>query len=127
MKTDELDELITQALTKEEADYYRTLEEESVPDMVLGLYKGKLAWMAVLTMVIIMAAFAFTVYCGIKFMNAASVEMMLKWGAGGFLGLIMTTMLKVWNWMQMDKNTLVRQIKHLEFQVSVLAAKLHEK
>ncbi len=123
-KMEEIDDLIEQALTREESEYYKKLEEESISDMALGLYKGKLAWVAVYTTFIMTIAFAFTVYCGIKFWNAESIELMMKWGAGGFLGLLITSLLKLWNWMQMDKNTLIRHIKHLEFQISVLASKV---
>ncbi len=123
-KTDDIDKLIEQALSKEEADYYKQLDDQSVPEMLAGLYRGKLAWMGYLTGVIIAVAFGFSIYCAVKFFQTDSVEMMLKWGAGVFVGLIWTSMLKLWNWLQMDKNTLIRHIKYLEFQISVLATKI---
>ena len=48
---------------------------------------------------------------------------MIKWGLGGIVFLIGVSMLKLFAWMQMDKNALLREIKRLEIQVSSLSQK----
>ncbi len=40
----EIDKLITEALTSDEAKYFKELEEQSLPQQVFGLYKGKMKW-----------------------------------------------------------------------------------
>ena len=39
--------------------------------------------------------------------------------------MFMITALKIWAWMQMDKNAIMREIKRLEFQVSVLVKEMN--
>jgi hypothetical protein len=125
MKTKEhdIDQMIKEALSEEEETYYKQLEEETLPEMFIGLFTGKHAWMVVMTTVIILIATVFTFYCGIKLYNAEDVLEGLRWGGAGFLGLIIISILKIWNWMQMNQNALMRQIKHLEFQLSLLNEK----
>ena len=126
-KADEIDKMIEEALSKEEAEYLKQLEEETLPDMLLGLYTGKNRWMAFMTAIYIFVAFGFAIYFGYEFFKATSVEMMLKWGFGALLMMIMVTLLKLWNWMQIDKNTLIKHIKHLEYQLTIVASKLEQK
>ena len=41
-KIDDIDQLIKETLTEEEAKFYDDLEEQSVFAMIAGLYKGKM-------------------------------------------------------------------------------------
>ena len=117
----EIDELIRQALGEEEANYYEQLEEEqSLLEEGLGLFKGKRAWISVWISFVILAVFAGSIYCLIQFFRVEETKELMIWGGGFFLGMFMVTALKIWAWMQMDKNSLMREIKRLEFQVSVL-------
>lgn len=129
MKTnkDDIDLLIEKALSEEEAEYFKKIEEDTWPQFALSIYKGKLAWMAWLVSFIILLAVAGSVYCVIEVFNAESVESMIKWMMGFITGLLMIAMLKIWSWMQMDKKSLIRQIKQLEYMISVIAKKFEEK
>lgn len=117
----EIDELIRQALGEEEANYYEQLEEEqSLLEEGLGLFKGKRAWISVWISIVIMAVFVGSIYCLVEFFRVEETKELMIWGGGFFFGMFMITALKIWAWMQMDKNSLMREIKRLEFQVSVL-------
>lgn len=124
--TEEIDELIKKALTKEEAAFYSGLEEQSVLDMVLGIYQGKMKWFAILTTIIQLIVFGLSIYCLIQFLETDEVAQMIRWGAGMFVGLMTMSMLKLFHWNQMDKNAIMRELKKVEFQVGILASKLKE-
>jgi hypothetical protein len=124
----EIDELIRQALGEEEANYYEQLEEEqSLLEEGLGLFKGKRAWISVWISFVILAVFAGSIYCLIQFFRVEETKELMIWGGGFFLGMFMVTALKIWAWMQMDKNSLMREMKRLEFQVSVLVKELNNR
>ena len=72
----------------------------------------------------ILVIFALSIYCLVQFLEAEEIREMLLWGAGMMVGLVMVGMLKMWHWMQMDKNALVREIKRLELQVGLLVKKM---
>ena len=64
------------------------------------------------------------IYCVIQFLNTDITNELIKWAVAGMICLMVMGMIKVFAWMQMDKNILIRHMKHLEFQISVLASKL---
>ena len=117
----EIDHLITEALTAEEAKYYKELEEQSLPQQMFGLYKGKMRWITLYMTIIMLPLFGLAVYAGVKFYNGIEIMEMMKWGSIMFLGLIATGFLKLFSWNQMDKNAILREMKRLEFQISLLS------
>ncbi len=126
MKTykDDIDQLIKETLTKEEAKFYDELEEQNLFGMLFGLFKGKNAWLLVIMNLVTVIFFALFIYCVVQFFEVEETKELLKWGIGSVIFMIGVSMLKVFAWMQMDKNALLRELKRLELQVSSLAGKL---
>lgn len=122
-KMHEIDEMIKETLTREEAEFYDSLDEQSLFDMMGGLFRTRHRWFIVLANIIQMAALVLAVYCAVQFFGDNTTQELIKWGAGGFLFLLMTSMLKMFMWMQMDKNSLIREIKRLELQIAALSHK----
>ena len=119
----EIDELIHQALSKEEAEYFDQLGEQNIPQMLIGFFTGKLSWMNVLISIITLAVFGLTIYTMIEMFAAEVINDKLEWMTFSILGFVMMALLKTWGWNQMDKNALMREIKRLEYQVSLLSEK----
>ena len=122
-----IDDLIRESLSQEEAKFYDELDEYSIIESFGSLYKGKNKWFTIFVTMVTFLFVGLMVYFGYGFFNAATTPEMLKWGAGMFACFATVSMLKIFNWMQMDKNVLLREIKRLELQVSLLAKKLEEK
>ena len=127
MKKEEIDKLITDSLSKDEADFYKQFEEEDVFESWFGVYKGKQGWIAAVQSVVIIAAVVVAVFCGYRFFTVESTTELMRYGAVMFIAIIITSFLKLWLWMQMVKNSIVREMKRVEFQVAVLMEKIPEK
>ena len=123
-KMEEIDQLIKDTLSKEEAAFYDSLEEQSLFDMVFGLFKGKNAWFLIVTNIMTLLFLGLFVYCCIQFFTVESVEALIKWGFGSALFLLNVCMLKIYAWMQMDKNAVLREMKRLELQIMSLSGKM---
>ena len=123
MKTnmEDIDKLIKETLTEEEAKFYDELDEQNVFEMVGGLFQGKNRWIMYLMNFMTLVFFGLFIYCAVQFFNTENTNEMIKWGTGGLVFLFGVSMLKVFAWMQMDKNALLREIKRLEIQVSSLS------
>lgn len=120
-KKDNIDDLINQALSEEESEILERLEEEqSIFEQMMANFKGKMKWLALYSIFIMLLLFAFAVYCFIQFLQAEEIRSMLLWGAGMGFGMMAVGMLKTWHWMQMDKNTILREIKRLELRMATL-------
>ncbi|MFL0354522.1 DUF6768 family protein [Xanthomarina sp. GH4-25] len=121
---EDIDKLIKETLTEEEAKFYKELEEQNVLEMIFGLFKGKNKWLMLLMNFMTLVFFGLFIYCLVQFFNVEATKELLKWGLGAVVFLLGVSMLKVFAWMQMDKNALLRELKRLELQVSSLAGKV---
>jgi uncharacterized membrane protein YciS (DUF1049 family) len=126
MMNDNFDNLAKKALSEEEFEFMNNAEEQNIFEMLMNLYKGKQKWLSVYIMLIIFIAFGFTIWCGVRFFQVEDMKEMMIYGAGGFLGLIMTAMLKFWFWMQMDNQKILRELKRIELQMSIIAMNLRK-
>jgi len=124
--TEEIDALIKETLTQEEAKFYDELEEQGLWGMIGSLFQGKLGWFVVLMNGINLIVFGILIYCLIQFFNVTDTNELIKWGLGIIICLIFNTMIKLYAWMQMDKNAILREMKRLELQVSSLSGKMSE-
>ena len=123
-KMEDIDKLIKETLTEEEAKFYDELEEQNVFQMVFGLFKGKNKWILVMMNIMTLVFFVLFIYCVVQFFDSEALKDLLKWGFGSLVFLFGVSMLKVFAWIQMDKNALLRELKRLELQVSSLSGKI---
>ena len=119
-KSENIDDLIKQALSEEESDILERLDEQSIFEQMMSTFQGKMKWIAIYSVFIMLVIFGLSVYCLIEFLKAEEIRQMLLWGAGMGMGMMAVSMLKTWHWMQMDKNTLMREIKRLELHIAAL-------
>jgi hypothetical protein len=122
-KIEEIDQLIKQSLTAEEAEFYDSLDEQSLLEMVGGLFNTRNRWLMILMNIITLISFGLFIYCTIQFFNTEETNELINWGAGGFVFLLIMSMLKLFSWLQMDKNALLREMKRLELQIASIAGK----
>jgi len=120
---EEIDQLIADALSHEEAEYFHQLDEQNIIQMFGGLFQGKMKWLNIMTMIIQIIMFGFAVYFGYRFFTTTDMIEMIRYGSGTFLLMMAVSMLKMYYWMEMNKNATIREIKRLELQVSLLAKK----
>ncbi|WP_407556900.1 DUF6768 family protein [Winogradskyella sp. 4-2091] len=125
-KIEEIDQLIKETLTEEEAKFYDDLEEQSVFAMIAGLYKGKNLWFTVVMHIVNLVAFGFLIYCAIEAFKTESTNELILWIAGFFICFTTMCMIKIYAWLQIHRNALQRELKRLELQVSSLSSKISE-
>jgi uncharacterized protein DUF6768 len=120
---DNIDELLKKALSEEDAEILKKIEDQGVFDLLASNFKGKLKWFAMISVVFMLILIGLAFYCFFQFYNAIDLREMMLWGAGMGISMMAVGQLKTWHWMQMDKNALVREIKRLELQISILVKK----
>ena len=123
---EDIDKLIKETLTEEESKFYDELDEQSVWGMIGGIFKGKLGWLVIVMNIINLVVFGLLIYCLIQFFNVTETNELIQWGLGVVICLMFNSMIKLYAWMQMDKNALLREIKRLEIQVSSLSGRMSE-
>lgn len=121
---EKIDELIKETLNQEEAKFYDELEEQNLIGKLGEVFKSKMGWLAIIMNVVHLVIFGLFIYCIVQFFGTNETNELIKWASGGFLCMIAMGMLKLYIWMQMDKNDILREMKRLELQVATLFSKL---
>lgn len=116
----EVDDLIHQALSKEEAAYFDKMGEQNIPQQLLGLFKGKNMWMNVVMVIMNLVVLGISVYTFINMLEAEVMNDKIEWLFYTLISFMTMMLFKLWGWNQMDKNVLMREIKRLEYQISLL-------
>lgn len=88
INNEDIDKLIKETLTEEEAKFYDDLDEQGVWGMVGGIFKGKLGWLVIIMNIINLVVFGFFIYCLIQFFDVTETNELIKWGLGVVICLI---------------------------------------
>ncbi len=126
MKTnkEEIDQIIKDTLTQEEATFYDELGEQNLLQMLGGIFQTKYSWLIIIMNIVSLMMFGLSIYCAIQFLNTNNTNELIKWGAVFAICWSFISMIKLFVWMQMDKNAILRELKRLELQVASLATKV---
>ena len=120
---EEIDQIIKDSLTQEEAKFYEELEEQNLLNKIGGVFKGKVGWLIIIMNILSLIALGFFIYCTVEFFNTDSTNELIKWGAGAIYSVLFICMIKIYFWQAMHKNDMLREMKRLELQIAALAGK----
>ncbi len=123
-KTEDIDQLIKDTLTAEEAKFYDSLDEQNLFQEIGGLFKGKNSWIIIMMNIMNIAAFGLVIYCLMQTFDEENTNNLMLWIAGFFFCYSVMSMIKIFSWMKMHRNAVMREMKRLELQISALSAKL---
>ncbi|MFK7951433.1 MAG: DUF6768 family protein [Ekhidna sp.] len=127
MKQNEnIDQLIREALTEDEQALFNSYDEQNILQKFGGLFQGKMKWLNVISMSAQFIMFGLAVYFGYRFFTSDGVNEMVQFGLGTFLLMLAVTAIKFFHFMEMNKNSVIREIKRMELQLSLLASKLKD-
>ena len=103
------------------------MEETGEPPLwsqFMELFRGRLRWINGLTLIGTLAFAVFTVVSAVYFFRAEGIREMIAWASGFGLGLISVTAGRIWIWIQVHRNTILRELKRLELQIARLSDEL---
>jgi hypothetical protein len=121
----ELDRAIRQSLSAEDTELFDRLgADQGLHRQVLDAFEGRLRWFNAAGWIAGAVLFALACVFGWRFWFAQQLDDMLRWGAVSALAFAGIALIKVWFWMELQKNAIVREVKRLELQVASLAERL---
>ena len=115
---------VREALAAEEAELQTRLDGSSPSEQLIERFRGRGRWLtaAVFGLTAIWAVVAAVMM--IEFFRAESVRAMIAWAGGYGLSLMNIALVKMWYWMELNKNAVAREVKRVELLVTRLAAQL---
>tara|TARA_R110002072_G_scaffold96409_8_gene212129 strand:+ start:234 stop:635 length:402 start_codon:yes stop_codon:yes gene_type:complete len=85
--------------------------------MIFSGRSKKIYWLLLL---IYFAILAVLVWTAVSFFQADAIKDMVFWGISTLFGGVVIVAFELWFWMEMNRNSLLREVKRLELQVSLL-------
>ena len=115
----DLDREIEEALNAEDRELHKQLGEQGIYAQWFSVYRGPQAWISIVTTIVMVVLFGVGVYGILQFHEVGfnSYEHVL-WAAFVFAIMVMISFLKVWFWIRMEANRVIREIKRVELQVA---------
>lgn len=121
---EEIDHLIKETLSEQESKFYDSLEEQNIFQMLGSIFTGKNKWLMILTSLIQIAFFAAFIYCLIQFLHTDETNELIRWGLAGVISIMASSMLKLYAWMQIERKSIIREIKRIELLLSSMSGKI---
>lgn len=121
----DLDEAIRKSLANEDARILdRLAGDQALHEQVLAMFQGRLRWLSALGWLVGFALFGVACFAAWRFADAAHVRGMLIWFSVGALAVSGLALVKVWFWLELARNSIVREVKRVELEVAQVAARL---
>jgi hypothetical protein len=122
-----VDRALRQSLSDEDAELLERLAgDEALHKQLLATFRGQMWWFNTIGWIAGFVLFGVGCVMAWRFLNAAAIAEMLRWGAASALAFAGLALIKVWFWMELHKNAVVREVKRLEIQVAGLADQLRK-
>jgi Family of unknown function (DUF6768) len=120
-----IDQKIREALMAEDEELFAEFGgEHNMIEKVIDSFHGKsrgFSIMAFAGMWFMTGISALTAY---MFFQSESLHELIAYGGGFFFSLSAIGMMKVWYWMELNKNAITREIKRVELQLARLSARI---
>ena len=123
-----IDDKIREALRKEDAELLENYRGEApFHEMLLDSFRGRNRFLNVMAFVATLIFMALLIASGYQFFQTDSTRAMIGWAAGFVTCAVTTGMLKIWFWLELNKNSVTREIKRLELQIANLSRQVSAK
>ncbi len=112
----DIDSKIRESL-KDSREYDELFEDRNIVIEAMTPFRGHRKWINALGLCYGVFGLVLAVWAGFKFFHADVVRDQILWGGLGFLGILFTSFLKVWFWMEMHTNRILREVKRVELLI----------
>lgn len=120
----DIDQRIKAELEKDTAVIDALLAEEGgMPDMVAASFKGGMRRWVTLMYGVVTVVSGLMFWSAYRFYDAESAEDTIFWGISVLVAVTVIGQLKNWIYMEMNRSSLMREIKRLELAIATLAQK----
>ncbi|MDI1249440.1 MAG: hypothetical protein PSV13_11300 [Lacunisphaera sp.] len=88
--------------------------EPNIAEEVIVAFRGRNRWIMMLVFIFSLGFFLGAVWAGVRFYGAETVTAQLRWGGLSLLFMLMVSFIKVWVWLEMHTNRILRELKRVE-------------
>jgi hypothetical protein len=120
----ELDRKDRTAFQADEAELSGPAGEPPLWEQLTEMFRGRLRWISVLVLVGTLAFAVFTVVTAVAFFQAEGVREMIAWAGGFGLGLVAISFGRLWFWLLLHRNAVLREVRRIDLRLARLSSQL---
>ncbi len=121
----DLDKSIREALQKEDAELFAEVGgEPSMYTMIMETFQGRHRWLTFFGVFWCTTFIVLFTLAGIRFFRAQETREIVLWAAACIICWSAVAGMKVWYWLELNKNAVTREVKRLELQIARLANRI---
>lgn len=122
-----IDDQIRKALANEDAELYEQFNSEpSLFGKAIESFRTQDRLATIVCILGILACLGLLCFSLWRFMGAEDTKSQIGWGILFGFSMSGISMIKIWSWMEIQKNNVTREVKRLELQVARLTQRLSE-
>jgi hypothetical protein len=99
-------------------------DKQGIFDLVAGSFKSGLGVWVVLINIVILVVTGLMIWSGYEFFIAEQLDDRIFWGVCLVISAVAQIAMKQWVWMEMQRSSLLREIKRVEIAIAKLASKV---
>ena len=99
-------------------------DKQGIFDLVAGSFKSGLGVWVVLINIVILLVTGIMIWSGYEFFIAEQLDDRIFWGVCLVISAVAQIAMKQWVWMEMQRSSLLREIKRVEIAIAKLASKV---
>lgn len=88
--------------------------EPNLAEEVIIAFRGRNRWLSTVMFMMNIVLFAGAVWAVVRFLGAEDVTAQLRWGGLALLLFLAVSFVKVWFWLEMQANRVLREVKRVE-------------
>ena len=121
----ELDKMIREALAEEDAKLLDAVGGElTLLQKGLDLFKTNTAWLVGVVLVVQFTFLGLMIFSAISFFQSVETKDLIMWSVVFMFSNLAVAMLKIWSLMEINRNSVTREITRLELQVAYMSRRL---
>jgi hypothetical protein len=119
-----IDDALRNVVSEEDAEFLARLEREPGPfQQMAGIFQGPLNSIYIAYFVVAVLVGIGGVYSGWRFATATDLRPLFYWGGATGFCLVVLAVVRLVLFMQLNTNRMLRELKRLELQIALLAAR----
>jgi hypothetical protein len=121
-----INQKILEALKDDEAAHEFSEEQANSLQLIGQSFKGtfRLSFAVVVSLQLIFAGLA--IYCAYHLVNELDIGLKINWLAGTLSTVVAFAIARIWFFMELNRLSVIREVKRVELQVSLLAESYQE-
>lgn len=109
----DIDKKIQAALRRHDHNHAFT-DDPNLAEEVIAAFRGRHRWLSALMVILNLVFFAGAIWAAVGFYHADSVPEQLRWGALAAVLIAIVMFMKLWFWLEMHSNRVLREVKRVE-------------